>query len=164
MQLRTTLCPGLASLLLLGCGPALDDGPIAETGGEVQAAAGRAIPGCPGVYVDPDGESAYAGLAGSYTQPYPLRGDITQLTLLTARPGGGRTVGDHQRSVWGLPRAGSYSALPSNPAIGAVLGFSEAGRESTYFVLGVQRLGGKIQALCLAGSQGAAFALRRAGL
>lgn len=113
-----------------------------------------------------------AGLVGSYTRPPFLGGPIAFVTLRGTD--GYRAEGPYTRFFDGgggrlVIQNGSYSAIGSNPAIGAFILFLDdngAARDA-YFILGIKRdpLGVKIIAIQLGDANtGRAFTLVRVGL
>lgn len=135
----------------------------------VAAAAGRAR--ADGGWQPPD---TLAGLVGSYARSAITPGDGQIAWLTLAGSDGYRAQGPYTRFVDAdagtlTLQGGTYQAIASNPAIGAVISFFDergAARDS-YFILGIQRdpLGQKIVALQLVGPGGdAPIVLHRVGL
>ena len=115
---------------------------------------------CPGV-VYADGVKTYKGLTGTYAR-YGLSAAGEPLRFkLTAQKDDPDAIGTFT-GTWtgadGLPvvYAGSFAALPDNPAIGAAIAFdidAEQGYDKVYFVLGIKRSFGLVRGLCLAGAE-----------
>lgn len=104
---------------------------------------------CPGV--TGSGVTTYRGLLGNYRRATaPVSGEPTQIYFVPAHD-------DPDAAGWYASgfRAGTFRAIPDNPAIGAALALDTDGDgklDQTFFVLGLARATTAITALCLVGA------------
>ena len=134
---RRGVVVGLSSLLLLaGCGGQEPGAPEPEQTGSTSAA----------VYESPD---SLLGLSGTYSRTWPLAAPEELLTMmLTGVEQVDRVEGTYARTVSRAcpvlgcnSEAGSFYALPDNPAIGSFIVFRDAADQDLnfYAILQLQR-------------------------
>jgi hypothetical protein len=114
---------------------------------------------CPSVPRSP--VTTYRGISGSYVRlGLSEIGEPLRLSLVAEQddPEARGTFTGLYTGENGLPAsyAGTFAALPDNPAIGPVIAFdsnTDGEFDDAYFVLGISRSFGRVRGLCLGGAE-----------